>query len=117
MSKKPASSINLLDLAPTRLVPWEETTDALVILLIPKFTHPWVAPWLLPRLKHPNLRVNLDVYGSFLWKRCDGVATLGAIVEEMKRSFPEDGDGLYKRTGVFVRRLVKEDCLAVPGVR
>lgn len=113
MSEKLNSAVNLLDLAPTRLAQWEEISDGVVVLLIPKFTHRWIAPWILPRLKHPDIRMNLDAYGSFLWKRCDGTMTVGAIVDEMKKAFPQDGDGLYKRTGIFVRRLVHEKLLRI----
>ena len=113
MSEKSKSAVNLLDLAPARLVQWEETADGAIVLLIPKFTHPWVAPWLLPRLRHPNFRMSLDAYGAFLWKRCDGAMTVGGIVEEMKKAFPRDGDDLYKRTGVFVRRMVQEELLRI----
>ena len=113
MSKKAKSSVNLLDIAPVRLVQWEEAPDGAIILLIPKFTHRWVAPWLLPRLKSPNFRMTLDSYGTFLWKLCDGTMTVGAIVEEMKKAFPKDGDDLYNRTGIFVRRMVQEELLKI----
>ena len=45
--------INLLELIPVKNIKWEKKDDGLIVLLKPKFKHPFFKKHILPRLKYP----------------------------------------------------------------
>ena len=102
---------NLLELKPLRNLDWEEGEDDTVVLLVPKFRNPWLRKWLVPRLRRPNFRVKTDRMGAFVWKRCDGSATVLGIAGAMAAEFGPDFDPSYDRICGFIRRLAKNDCV------
>lgn len=95
---------NLLELIPQRLARWEEVDDR-VIILKPKFTHPWMIKHILPRLKKPYYRVKLDEIGSSVWRLCDGQRTVKEIGEILSQNYGEKIEPLYERLGYFFQML------------
>jgi hypothetical protein len=77
----------------------------MTVLLVPKFRR-WPFRSLLPHMKHPNFKIRLDDVGSFIWSRCDGKATVGAIAADARERFTEKVEPAEERTAVFVRRLL-----------
>ncbi len=100
---------NLLDLKPVRNLEWETKENDLIVLLVPKFRNRVLLRYLLPRLAKPNIRVELDGYGSFLWQQCDGAATVFEIAQRMKTKFGDEFDPSYERIGSFVRQMLRND--------
>ena len=78
--KNSPQPLNLLELVPQRVAKWEEK-DGQIIILKPKFTHPWAVKNILPRLRKPYYRVKLDEIGSAVWQLCDGQRTVKEIGE------------------------------------
>jgi len=107
------SGPNLLDLRPRHGLEWEAIDGGRVVLLVPKFTHPFWVRHLMPRLRKPYIRVKLDDYGSHLWLHCDGEATVEAIGEAMKARFGDSVEPLYERMATFILRLEKEKWLVL----
>jgi hypothetical protein len=104
MKKSPES--NLLDYIPVQLVAWQENTETnLIVLLKPKFNNKILKKYFLPQLKNPNFRVNLDEYGSRVWKLIDGSRTVLQIAENLEETFGESVEPVYERVGNFMRSL------------
>jgi hypothetical protein len=104
---KDSQEINLLELVPVKNIEWEETEDGLICLLKPKFQFPVLRKHLLPRLKHPYYKINLDKIGSLFWENCDGVRTVEEVAKRMKNKLGEDVEPLYERITLFLQNLEK----------
>jgi hypothetical protein len=101
--------MNLLELTPTQRAPWETADNGSVVVLLPKFHHELLVRWLVPRLKHPHVRVKLDKLGSFVWKQCDGKTTVAEIAERMRTEFSESAGSAEDRIRKFLLMLEKSD--------
>lgn len=99
--------INLLDLIPVQNMQSVTNEEGLVVLLKPKYSHPWLAKQLLPRLKKPHYKINLDEVGSFIWNLCDGKTTVKEIGEKLNKNFGSRVDPLYERLSLFLQNLEK----------
>ncbi len=104
---------DLRTVRPEPCVPWEETEDGRVVLLRPKFAHPLLARWLLPRLKRRHFRITLDEAGSFLWKAADGRTTVEAIGQRMVGALGMDPDSVLPRIAAFLRQLERDRLIIV----
>lgn len=102
-------SINLLDVRPQRERQWEQGENGQVVILIPKFSNPFLVRWLLPSLKSRNFKLKLDGYGSAFWNACDGSKTVAEIIDVMKQSFPDQADTMSERVIRFTRHLLREE--------
>lgn len=107
------TTYNLLDLMPLRLRAWVEE-DGRVVVLMPKFRHRWVAPWLQPLLRKPNVRVKLDDLGSAVWRLCDGATPVTQMAEVIRAQFGEKAEPVLDRIGAFLRKLEDGDLLTIP---
>lgn len=101
--KKRSGPLNLLELRPERLFLWEDGPEGNIVVLIPKFRHPWLG-WLQERLANKYFRLKLDAFGSHVWRACDGIANVGTIAESFRESFGEVPE-LYERIGRFLGQL------------
>lgn len=54
-----------------------------------------------PRISH----IQLDTYGSFLWKQIDGQKTVGQLAEAMKARFGAEAEPLYDRLVQYMQIL------------
>lgn len=106
---------NLLDYIPKHKVNWEKNNDERIVLLVPKFQKPVLVKYVLPRLKHPNMRVTLDDFGSFVWKHIDGVKTVHQIGAALYDHFGENVEPVFERLGMFIRQLNRMNCLELKG--
>jgi hypothetical protein len=114
MSKRDRKEkVNLFDLKPIRNVQWETKENDLVVLLVPKFQNKFLARHVMPRLRAPNFRIDLDKYGSFVWRESDGNTTVLEIAERMREKFGEEFDPKYERVGRFVSQLVHQKFLSL----
>lgn len=101
---------DLLSLRPKRNLQWE-TKEDLVVLIIPKFKHPWVVKWFVPLLAKPNIKLKLDALGSLVWNKCDGHTTIESIGKDMAAALGEPVDSMYERIGKFVAQLERNKFL------
>lgn len=105
---------------PIRLLEWRNEDDGTVTVLRPKYGTGRFARWLSSRLSRPHCAVRLDDYGSFIWKQCDGSATMQEIANALQHRSPETADDLHSRLAVFIRRLERTGLLGwgdVEGLR
>jgi hypothetical protein len=61
--------------------------------------------------------VDLDKFGSFVWKQIDGKRSVNDIAEEMRQEFGEEAEPLYDRLVKFLRLLRNNDFVSLykPG--
>ena len=111
--KQAQQEYDVLTLRPEQQAPWEETPDGRVVLLRPKFTHPLLVRWVLPRLKQQNFRISLDEAGSYLWKAADGQTTVEVIGQRMSSELGMDPDSVFPRIAAFIRQLEREQFIVV----
>lgn len=109
----PKTIKNLLALKPVRSVEWEARDNGRVVLCVPKFRHPLLRQWVLPRLRTPILKVKLDDVGSFVWGLCDGENTVGTIAARLHEEFGERLDPRNDRLALFFRMLEREDYVSM----
>ena len=104
---KELQELNLLELVPVKNTEWKETEEGLICLLKPKFRFPILKKHLLPHLKHPYYKINLDRIGSQFWESCDGVCTVEEIAKRMKNALGDEVEPLYERITLFLQSLEK----------
>lgn len=117
MARRSDPGTNLLDCTPRHAITWEPGGDGRVVLLVPRFRTGPLARWLQPRLSRPVMRVRLDERGSWVWQRCDGTSTVGAIAGAMAAAYEEGADAATDRVARFVQTLVRDRfvTLDLPG--
>jgi hypothetical protein len=101
------SPVNLLELIPDQNILSEKTEDGLYVLLKPKYRHPLFVKHVLPRLKSPNYKIQLDDIGSFIWNLCNGRNNVEGICRQLKEKFGDKVEPLYERLGAFFQNLEK----------
>lgn len=109
MNRRRKKSLNLLELTPSKLVPWEPGEDGTVVVLLPKFRNPLLVRWLVPRMKSPDIRIKLDKIGSFVWTLCDGKTTVAEIADRMVAEFGDSAAAAHDRIRQFLFSLEKAD--------
>ncbi len=108
-----AKKINLLELVPVRLCESEEGENGNVIVLLPKFRHPWLG-WLQNRLKQKHFKVKLDEFGSHVWRACDGRQDVAVIADRFRERFG-DVPQLYERLSKFLGNLERDGVIKLAG--
>jgi len=97
--------VNFLDIKPEQAIDFIKRNNGLITILKPKFKNRLLTRYLLPRMKQPNFKINLDEVGSFVWKLCDGNTTVYEIGTEMQQHFGEKINPVYERLTMFLRQL------------
>lgn len=105
--KKSKQKINLLTLIPVRKSKWsrQKTNRDLVRILKPRFDTV-LGKRVGNRLKlKETFNINLDEYGTAVWRLIDGKLTVKEIGEILKTQFDADVEPLYPRLAAFLRIL------------
>ena len=101
-----------LDTRPVRRHRSLDREGELVTVLIPKFTSRFARRWFVPLLAKPDLKVHLDAVGSFVWRQCDGTASLGQIADRVAERFGGDPEARRADVVRFATKLAREESLA-----
>ena len=107
---------NLMELVPERAIDNEITEDGKIVLLIPKFKG-LIGKIILPRMKSPYFRLNLDEFGSFVWNHCDGDSNVFQISESIRAEFGEAVEPKEKRLAMFIQKLYQAKALNLRKVK
>ena len=100
---------NLLDLKPMRTRKWKRGER--VTILVPK-TKTVLGKHFCDALGiKPTYKVNLDEYGSAIWKMCDGKTTVREMGKRLKKEFGERIEPVYDRLGTFIRIMRNEELI------
>jgi len=112
----PERPINLLDLVPESNIHWKKNEEGLIILQRPKFRHPLLVKYILPRMKRPHYNVILDAMGSFIFEQCDGKITVRELGEKLKEKFGEKIEPLFDRLSLFLQHLERHRFIKYQGI-
>lgn len=59
-----------------------------------------------PIFKTPNvMKIDLDTYGSFIWKQIDGTQTMESIAKALIEQYGDEINPLYERLGKYINIL------------
>jgi hypothetical protein len=105
--KKHKSGLNYLEMHPFRNYDFEFREEGLVDVLVPRFTSKFAKKFVLPRMKNPYIRANLDEMGSFLWLNIDGKTNVAALVKKMEERFGDLVQPATERVLLFLTQLYK----------
>ena len=97
---------NYLDYVPrrNRNFPWKELENGLVVVRMEnRGPMNRIAQKFFGR--PPFSEIELDEFGSFVWKRIDGKRTVLEIGEALRENFGEKAEPLYERLSAFVKTL------------
>jgi len=103
--EKVVQNINLYDLIPQKKFNYEVNDSNLVTILIPKFTNKFLVQHLMPRLKHPYIKIKLDEIGSAVWLEIDGKKKVGEISKILEEKFGEKIQPIDERLSRFFAQL------------
>lgn len=98
---------NLLNYYPRHAVPWERCEDGLVNLITPKFKNRIVKKYVVPKLRHPNMKIKLDEFGSYTWQLINGQTSINQIGQKLQGQFGEKIEPVYERLGLFITLLAR----------
>ena len=94
-----------MELHPVRRADWEEDSGGVRVHVPRRVPLNFVARIIG---KAPYVRLNLDAFGSFVWRRCDGRRTVFEIAREMEREFGEAAEAAVPRLSAYLKRLARE---------
>ena len=82
---------------------WKESNSTITIDIVHKGFYSSVAQRFFhtPRVSH----IDLDKYGSFVWRQIDGSRNVGDIADRVKQRFGKDAEPLYGRLIKFIQIL------------
>jgi hypothetical protein len=98
-------------LVPARLCDGRDEADGRVTVLVPRFTGRLTRRWVAPLFRRPHVRVHLDETGSYVWRQCDGSATVADIAARVRAHLGADAADAQRRVEVFLRRLARADAI------
>lgn len=92
---------------------WEEKDGIVTIHMIHRGFYAKIAQkfFHVPRVSN----IDLDGYGSFLWKQIDGKRTVGELAVQMKAQFGKEAEPLYDRLVRYVQILRNNDFILFRG--
>lgn len=96
---------NLLELVPERMREFEKDEEGNIQIIYPKFTNRFLVKYLVPRLKQPYIKVQLDELGSTVWEACDGENTVEEIATILNNKFGKSVEPVYERLAMFFQNL------------
>jgi hypothetical protein len=100
---------NLLDLRPKRTRKWRRGEK--VTIVVPKARSMLGKHFCDAFGLKPTYTINLDEYGSAIWRMCDGTTTVREIGVRLKERFGDKVEPLYDRLGAFIQVLKNEDLI------
>ncbi len=99
------SSINYLELTPKRLYDHHVEESGKISVLVPKFKNKFLVNFLMPRLKFPYIKANLDDFGSLTWVEMDGRKKVHEISQSLTNKFGEKVQPVNERLTKFLTQL------------
>lgn len=104
---KKRNSLNYLEMHPYRKYDYEFRSDDLIDVLVPRFTSKFAQKFILPRMRNPFIRANLDELGSYLWIQIDGKTKVADLIQKMVERFGERVEPATERVLLFLTQLYR----------
>lgn len=100
-------SLNYLEMHPFRKYNHQIREGELVDVLVPRFTSKFAQKFILPKMRNPYIRANLDELGSYLWININGKSKVSELIEKMREKFSEKVEPATERVLLFLTQLYK----------
>ncbi|MBP3385103.1 MAG: PqqD family protein [Firmicutes bacterium] len=113
MAKKEKRQLNLLDCTPLREPEWTWTENEKGLITLHK-VHTSFTDRLIHTVTKKPLRqthIDLEEFGTFLWKNMDGRKTLRELAELLHEEFGEKVEPLYPRLNQYVVTMKKNNLI------
>ncbi len=105
LKRKEKKNLNYLEMTPIRKYNHIEKENGLIDVLVPRFTSRFAVKYILPRMKNPYFKANLDEYGSYLWLSIDNKRKVYEIIKLMEEKFGETLQPITERALLFFTQL------------
>ena len=86
------------------MYPSELVEKGKVVVLVPE-PQSKLVEWFMPKKNKTNMRVKLDILGSFVWDYCDGTMTVQDIANKMKQEYGTIAEPVDVRVSRYIQRL------------
>ncbi len=100
-----AKKKNFLDFVPvvSNKNTWDEKDGKVTIHMVNSGIYSWIAQTFFKRPKISH--IDLDEYGSFVWKLIDGEKNVGDIALLLKEKYGDNAEPLYNRLVKYMQIL------------
>lgn len=115
--RKVLKKANYLDLTPICSKKHLIGDDEKVTVLIPKFTNKFVVEKIVPKLKHPDMKLNLDEIGSAVWLLMDGKKKVKEIALELSQKFGDNIQPVDERLTKFLTQLYEQRLITFDEIK
>lgn len=115
--RKILKNANYLDLTPICKVKHTIGPENNVVLIIPKFTNKFIVDKIVPKLKHPEMKLNLDELGSAAWLAIDGKKKVKDIAIELSAKFGEKIKPVDERLTKFLTMLYEQSLITFEEIK
>lgn len=104
MIRQNSKRLDIFELRPKQLYPSELVEKGKVVVLVPE-PQSKLVEWFMPKKNKTNMRVKLDILGSFVWDYCDGTMTVQDIANKMKQEYGTIAEPVDVRVSRYIQRL------------
>jgi hypothetical protein len=115
--RKILKNANYLDLTPVCAKKHLIGDDEKVTVIIPKFTNKFVVEKIVPKLKHPDMKLNLDEIGSAVWLLIDGKKKVKEIALELSQKFGDKIQPVDERLTKFLTQLYEQRLITFDEIK
>lgn len=105
LKKENKEDVNYLELTPLAHYEYERRNDGLINVLVPKFSNKILTKLIVPMLKSPYIRANMDELGTAVWLQIDGKTKVYQIASKLEEQFGEKISPVYDRLTIFLTQL------------
>ena len=106
-TRDPKYLLNLLKMKPVRIHKWKSKPDDpdVITIKMPRFQSNFGKRFgKLFKLK-PTYNINLEKYGSAVWRLCNGKVTVEEIGEVLREQFGDEVEPIYERLAEYLTFL------------
>jgi hypothetical protein len=106
-NKKSKYDINYLELTPQKKYEHETNKDGYINVLVPKFQSKFYIKYIMPNMKSPYIRANLDEFGSAIWLMLDGICKVSEIAAKLTEQYGERIQPVNERLTAFLTQIYR----------
>jgi len=108
--RKPTAEEFLQFIPKRKEYPWSVDDAGLVHITVPKFQSKLGKHLCRLVRKNNEFQADMDAIGSFIWQRCDGKLSVGDILKDLEKKFPDEKN-IDQRLFVFLTQMRQLDYL------
>ncbi|HNZ65797.1 MAG: PqqD family protein [Planctomycetes bacterium] len=103
---------NLFDCIPEKIRDEIRREDNNISVLLPRFTWGPLKKYLLPLMKSPIIKFQLDTMGTCVWETIDGEKTVLEISKEVcQKTQSIENEEWHQRMGLFMKMLKERELI------